>query len=252
MVTPVGEVAWTALARAAEPIDAAALERLAPMLIIAPHQDDETLGCGGLLATASALGLRPRVAYLTDGAASHTGSPTWPATRIATTRRREAIEALDILGVPAGDVRFLDWPDAAPRARGSMPYESTVTEMLDWMEEFGAASLWSPWGGEAHCDHIAASQLARDLASRWGNAPPIAEMSYLVWGWAEAGLIEAARLQRIWALPCRQTVPLRRRALARHRTQMTDIIDDADRGFTIPARLAAVTDRALEIYLGRP
>jgi LmbE family N-acetylglucosaminyl deacetylase len=252
MVTPLGEVAWAALARAAERMDAAALTRLAPMMIVAPHQDDETLGCGGLIASATALGLRPRVAYLTDGAASHTGSPTWPAARIAATRRREAIEALAILGVPATDIRFLDWPDAAPRAPGSIPYESTVTDMLAWMDQFAPASLWSPWSGEAHCDHRAASQIARDLASRWRGARLIAEMSYLVWGWAEAGLIEAARPHRIWALPCRQTVPLRRRALARHRTQMTDIIDDADRGFTIPARLAAVTDRPLEMYLGRP
>jgi LmbE family N-acetylglucosaminyl deacetylase len=252
MVTPVGEAAWAALATAAERMDAAALRRLAPMLIIAPHQDDETLGCGGLIASASALGLRPRVAYLTDGAASHTGSPTWPASRIAATRRREAIEALDILGVSPPDIRFLDWPDAAPRAPGSVPYESTVAEMLAWMGEFAPRGLWSPWGGEAHCDHRAAAQLARDLATRWAGARPIAEMSYLVWGWAEAGLIEAARLQRPWALPCRQTVPLRRRALARHRTQLTDIIDDADRGFTIPAGLAAVTDRTFEIYLGRP
>ncbi len=252
MVTPVGEQAWAALARAAEPMDATALARLAPMMIIAPHQDDETLGCGGLIASASALGLRPRVAYLTDGAASHTGSPTWPATRIAATRRREAIEALDILGVAARDVRFLDWPDAAPRTPGSIPYEATVADMLAWMDDFRPGSLWSPWDGEAHCDHRAASRIARDLATRWAGPRPLAEMSYLVWGWAEAGLIEAARLHRVWALPCRQTVPLRRRALARHRTQMTDIIDDADRGFTIPARLAAVTDRALEMYLGRP
>lgn len=39
------------------------------MLVLAPHPDDETLGCGGLLARAADQGLRPRVAFLTNGAA---------------------------------------------------------------------------------------------------------------------------------------------------------------------------------------
>ena len=40
------------------------------VLVVAPHFDDETLGCGGLLAQLAAAGAVIRVLYLTDGAAA--------------------------------------------------------------------------------------------------------------------------------------------------------------------------------------
>ncbi|HEX2943304.1 MAG TPA: PIG-L family deacetylase, partial [Rhodopila sp.] len=43
-------------------------------LILAPHPDDESLGCGGLIATAVAAGRAPLVVILTDGAGSHPNS----------------------------------------------------------------------------------------------------------------------------------------------------------------------------------
>ena len=41
-----------------------------PLLVLAPHPDDESLGCGALLAHGLA-GPGAHVACLTDGAASH-------------------------------------------------------------------------------------------------------------------------------------------------------------------------------------
>ncbi len=38
-------------------------------LILAPHPDDESLGCGGLIAAACAAGPPPIILVLTDGAA---------------------------------------------------------------------------------------------------------------------------------------------------------------------------------------
>ena len=86
MVAPLGEERFQRLLARSTPMDVAELRRLSPMLILSPHQDDETLGCGGLLATVSALGLRPRVAYLTDGSASHRGSTYWTRERLARLR----------------------------------------------------------------------------------------------------------------------------------------------------------------------
>ncbi|HTI01677.1 MAG TPA: PIG-L family deacetylase, partial [Acidisoma sp.] len=39
-------------------------------LILAPHPDDETLGCGGLIAQCCAAGMPPHVAIMTDGSHS--------------------------------------------------------------------------------------------------------------------------------------------------------------------------------------
>jgi len=217
------------------------------MLILAPHPDDETLGCGGLIATASALGLRPRVAYLTDGAASHPGSRAWPPRRLAGARREEALAALAILGVGPDDVLFLDWPDAAPFAPGARPYQQALDALVDWMGPKGARSVWAPWIGESHCDHVAAAQLARRLVRRL--PPPVTAMSYLVWGWTEPRLGRVAKRATVRTLRCVRTVQRRRDALSQHRTQMTSLIDDAPEAFRIPPELAALTERPVEVYL---
>jgi LmbE family N-acetylglucosaminyl deacetylase len=250
VVTPLGQKAWRRLTRDARPLGDADLRRLSPVLILAPHQDDETLGCGGLITRASALGLRPRIAYLTDGSGSHTGSPTWPAARLAAERRREALEALADLGVAEPDVLFLDWPDASPFAAGEPAHERTLAALLAWAERFGAGSIWAPWEGEGHCDHLAAALLARELSRRLGEFAPA--MSFLVWGWGRADLESAAEGREIWGLACRGTIPRRRSALRRHRTQMTPMIDDAMSAFLIPPELAALTGRPIEIHFGAP
>jgi len=50
-------------------MDAAALRR--PALIVAPHQDDETLGCGGTIALKRRAGAEVCIVFLTDGSRSH-------------------------------------------------------------------------------------------------------------------------------------------------------------------------------------
>jgi LmbE family N-acetylglucosaminyl deacetylase len=241
----VGEKAWARFRAVGRPLERERLEALSPLLILAPHPDDETLGCGGLIATASRLRLRPRVAYLTDGAASHPGSPAWPPSRLAAKRHDEALEALRVLGVPAADVRFLGWPDAAPHEPGAPAYGETFTALVDAMRRARIRSLWAPWNQESHGDHIAAARLAKAAAEAAG----VIVMSYLVWGWAQPRLTRAVPPRQVWTLDCPDTARLRRRALSCHRTQTTALIDDAGDGFRIPPRLAALTERPAEVFL---
>ncbi len=245
MVRAVGEEAWARLIALGRPLDRKTLEALSPMMILAPHQDDETLGCGGLIATASQLNLRPRVVYLTDGAASHPGSRAWPRWRLAAERRGEALEALRVLGVPGADVIFLGWPDAAPHAPGDAAYDETLSTLLDALQRARIQSLWAPWSHESHGDHVAAAGLARAAA----RAAKVVLMSYLVWGWAEPQLTGALAAEQVWTLECALTVPRRRRALSCHRTQTTSLIDDATEAFRIPPQLAALTERPAEVFL---
>ena len=88
-------------------------------LVLAPHPDDEVLGCGGLLAQLAAGGARIRVLVLSaaaagDGENGRTGERGARGER----RRRETREALRVLGVSGaaggqGPARFLDLPDGA-------------------------------------------------------------------------------------------------------------------------------------------
>jgi LmbE family N-acetylglucosaminyl deacetylase len=250
MVTCVGADAWTRLNADAEALTGEALQALSPMVILAPHPDDETLGCGGLLATAAAEGLQPRVVYLTDGSASHRKSALWPSSRLAETRRGEALAALSVLGVEAGRTLFLNWPDSAPHRPGEDAYESTFCQLSTWLDGFDAKSLWAPRRGEAHCDHAAATDLADDLAAH--RPRRLRRLDYMVWGWADDGVAARRLGEKVWRLPCAELALRRRLALACHRTQTSDLIADAEEAFLIPPDLAALTDRPAEIFIERP
>src|ERR1700677_4731820 len=82
-------------------------------LILAPHADDESLGCGGLIAACCQRGRPPFVVILTDGAASHPGSREYPPDRLRALRAQEARRAVATLGLTPDNLAFFSYPDAA-------------------------------------------------------------------------------------------------------------------------------------------
>jgi LmbE family N-acetylglucosaminyl deacetylase len=86
--------------------------RAASALVLAPHYDDEVLGCGGLLAQLAAAGAAVRVLFLTDGGGGGEAAGT-AAERAAyrARRREEGMKACAILGLAGCD--SLDLPDGA-------------------------------------------------------------------------------------------------------------------------------------------
>ena len=76
-----------------------AVDRKRVALVIAPHQDDETLGGGGLLRRKRLAGAPVWIAYITDGGASHRGHPTLTPAALAALRQDEARQAMHLLGV---------------------------------------------------------------------------------------------------------------------------------------------------------
>jgi len=90
------------------------------ILVIAPHPDDDVLGCGGLIQHALAAGDSVWVAYMTSGdgswssAAVTLGKPFIGAKdylRLGRERMAEATDGARVLGLPLNQLIFLGYPD---------------------------------------------------------------------------------------------------------------------------------------------
>jgi len=150
------------------------------LLILAPHPDDESLAAGGLIQRAVTAGAKVRVLFATDG-----DNNPWPQrflerklqigytdrARWGRRRRREALAALAMLGLPKGSARFLGLPDQG------------ITNLLMRVEEGVLFTLWAemteweptifviPSATDAHPDHSALFVLVQ-LAMMRLERPP--------------------------------------------------------------------------------
>lgn len=198
---------------AARSLATSAMSR-ARWLILAPHADDETVGCGALIADAAARGVFGGVVILTDGAGSHSlDGPRSRARLVAARRNEAALSVRRLAGARAPQPIFLSWPDAHPFTVGQVGFEMARRQLVAICRSLRIGVLAVTAGHEPHCDHEAACELARAVIET--AMRPISLVEYLVW---------AAELPRAGYRTLRtQPMPtgLRRHALAAHRSQVT-------------------------------
>lgn len=194
------------------------------LVVVAPHPDDETLGCGAILSEASRIGLACSVICVTDGSRSHPASRDWPAARLAEVRRRELFAAVGLLA-PDAEVHWLAHPDCA------------APEGEDAARQIGAlipsdALVLGPWIQDPHIDHERTARLLRLLGL---ERPDLRFLEYPIWG---RFLDDCEIPSEIWTFIAPDAERIKRAALACHRTQMTLLIQDDPDGF--------VMDRAMQ------
>ncbi|GGR21069.1 PIG-L domain-containing protein [Deinococcus ruber] len=111
-----------AAARVAQLPATDAFHRGEKILILAPHPDDETLCCAGLIQQAQAAGAQVYITFMTSGDGfefdaaleGHTLRPNAQTFRqLAVTRMAEARAAGQVLGVPVSHLTFLGYPDGS-------------------------------------------------------------------------------------------------------------------------------------------
>ncbi len=132
------------------------------ILVFSPHPDDETLGCGGMIARAKATGAEVRVVMMTNGDAytmsllrNEKKVRPKPADYIeyGKLRQKETIAATKKLGLSEDDIVFLGYPDRglarlwdanwtrdnlykSPKTkRTSSPYADSATESAPYCGE---------------------------------------------------------------------------------------------------------------------
>nr|WP_205480211.1 PIG-L deacetylase family protein [Sphingomonas arenae] len=124
------------------------------VVVVAPHPDDEVLGCGGTIARLADEGVDVHVVIVTRGE-----PPAFDAAFVVQVRR-EAAEAHRRLGV--GQSHFVDLPAARLDTVGQAEVNARLAAVLD---KIGPDTLFLPFFGDIHRDH----QVAFTAAMVWAR-----------------------------------------------------------------------------------
>jgi LmbE family N-acetylglucosaminyl deacetylase len=198
------------------------------LLVVAPHQDDESLACGGLIAEACASGRAAKVIFVSDGTGSHPRSRAFPRTRLRAVREAEARRAVGALGLAPRHVEFLRLPDRFVPSEGAAA-SAAIERIVTAASRIEAAALFVSWRDDPHCDHQAAYALASAVRRRLDV--PLFE--YSVWGQALRPCTPVAPVSRGFRLRTERHQTRKRRAIGAHRSQITDMISDDPSGFRL-------------------
>ncbi|MBB3472836.1 PIG-L deacetylase family protein [Sphingomonas sp. BK345] len=143
------------------------LDRIERALVLAPHPDDEVLGCGGTIARLTARGRHVEVAVVTRGTA-----PRFAAEQVAAVRR-EAAAAHALLGVAT--THYLDLPAVELDRVAQADINAAVRAALVASR---ADTLFVPFVGDLHRDHQLIFDAAMVAARPRGSDYPARVLAY--------------------------------------------------------------------------
>ena len=203
-------------------------------LVVAPHADDESLGCGGLIALLRKYRQEVFILLLSDGTLSHPNSKAYPAEKLRDLRESELENAATILGVPAENIILCRYADRSVPAAGSTGFEAAVESLSHMLQSLKPQSIFVPWRRDPHPDHRAAFQLIKAADTQRAKV-----YEYPIW-LEELGHADDAP-QATEGMPFRldisSVLAQKQEAIAAHRSQTTDLIADDPEGFTLSAAM---------------
>lgn len=166
-------------------------DRPSSLLVVVAHPDDESFGCGSLLAYSAAQGVRTVVCCATRGESGEDALGLAVEESLGQVREKELHAAAALLGV--ADVRVLDWSDSG--MAGDPPPGSLAAASIESISEVVGAVITQVQpdvvitldGSDGHRDHaqireatllaversawpvgrVYLSCLARSLMARW-------------------------------------------------------------------------------------
>ncbi len=211
-------------------------------LIVAPHPDDESLGCGGAIALLRKFDVEVEVLVLSDGTLSHPNSVKFPAEKLRDLRENEMLNALKILGVNKENTTFFRYKDRSVPDKNSV---QTVAQCAEYLALTKPQTILVPWRRDPHPDHRAAYSLLK-------AANKAAKMiEYPIWLWEIAESEDAPKFDEINAfrLDITSVISQKQCAVNAHHSQTTDLIDDDPHGFRLTPEILANFAENWEVYL---
>jgi LmbE family N-acetylglucosaminyl deacetylase len=123
---------------------------MSTILVISPHPDDESIGCGGTLRKHIVEGDKVEVIFLTSGEKGGHGKPEDETKKI---REKEAYSAAAILQLSG--IEFWQQPDGDFQST-----QQNIVRLKNKIAETKADIIYAPHQNEQHPDHIQAAVLA--------------------------------------------------------------------------------------------
>jgi LmbE family N-acetylglucosaminyl deacetylase len=200
-------------------------------IILAPHPDDEVIGCGALIAASARAGHAPVIVHVTDGSGSHPNSRLFPRAVLTALRQHEACLASEVLGVVSSRVHFMGLRDTAAPQDGP-ELTAAVETIVETIKDYRKPVIFAPWINDPHCDHQSVSKMAT-LVSRIIGAR---HLSYLVWGWTLPDDQPIEGDIAGWRFPVHGERRRKSRALHAYQSQISDMINDDPAGFRLDSK----------------
>lgn len=191
-------------------------------LVIAPHPDDETLGCGTALLAAREAGCAVYVLLITDGCHSNTSEKITPQA-LAAMRHDEMLAACAALGVAPENVTQIGLTDGS----GLAHVEQIKARIADAIARIQPDYIFSPSIIDRHVDHRAIAEAVNQL---WDAQEIKARLfDYPVWFWTiKTWLIVGPSLayflrSRLWRIAQAPYARQKRLALEAHKSQLQNL-----------------------------
>ncbi len=186
-----------------------------PIIVLAPHPDDETLGCGGLLAACAAAGVSAYVFILTDGSLSHPG-----AQNLSRLRRGETVAALRALGMKPQALGQVSLRDGRALFDGA-GMRRAAARLARFAVKVNAKRLFVAWRHDPHPDHMAAALVAERARC---IAPRLQVLHYPIRGRFLPPKTMISANWKATRFDARVHLPRKRRAIAAYRSQTTPLV----------------------------
>ncbi len=217
-------------------------------LVVAPHPDDESLGCGGAIALLRRFEIEVSVLTMSDGTLSHPNSKQFPSFNLRDLREREMLNALAVLGVPADSSTFLRFRDRSVPDIEDENFASAVEICEEYLRRTKPQTVLLPWRRDPHTDHRASTQIFFEAVKK-SNAP-LQILEYPIWIWELAESDDAPRADEVRAfrLDIKTVSAQKQTAISAHQSQTTDLITDDPEGFRLTAEILENFAAPFEIY----
>ncbi len=225
------------------------LVKFGTTVVIAPHPDDESLGCGGIISLLRKSGLAVFVIFVSDGTLSHPNSKKYPAAKLRQLRETEALNALEILDVPAGNASFMRLKDRSVPNQNDPNFDTTVQQMHEKLESLHPETILVTWEKDPHPDHRASWQIVNKAASLLQKKPRI--LQYLIWIWelGKQSDLLINQHSKLYLVKIASVFQQKKNAIAAHVSQVSRLIDDDPKGFILSPEILAHFDYADELFL---